>query len=515
MWNDEAETAMYAQNILKFGYPKVHDGKNVVYVYDESTETRAYDRRTDAYLNTGWLQFYFAAPAVWVAGHFDNPYVRTAILRLPFALAALASLALMGWIVIATHRRRGLVFSAFVGLCMLCIPIILHMREVRYYALALLFTACAIWLVNQYCILERIAYRKYATLLCITLLLLFLTFHPIFFAFLTCLGLYALRHIRTSWRAVARELLPLVVASVLVIPGIVFFRTLTLSHAINDINGFSAVEYVKNFGTMFIDLAQNAMFIPALIATTLAMLVWRSAPDDLRANVRAVARLLVVLWLFAIVTVSIVSGAFLLYQRYYLVLMPLFVMAFLCAVRICYALLPGVFSITLWPRLRHGIIAGLCATVIVPIVLSWESIAGHIHEIINPYQGTIDVTVTYIRAHYADPAQLVIATNYEEHAYMYYLQSRVIIGQALNNLPEDIKYQPDIIIPRQLWKFNGYAYFDAFRRAAPYKEVTFPIRDFFVNNLPETRHPFLNHQFRNLRVGNAKPMMIYVLNGIK
>ena len=30
LWNDEAETAMYGQRILTFGYPKVDDGRNVV-----------------------------------------------------------------------------------------------------------------------------------------------------------------------------------------------------------------------------------------------------------------------------------------------------------------------------------------------------------------------------------------------------------------------------------------------------------------------------------------------------
>jgi hypothetical protein len=36
LWNDEAETAMYAERILEFGYPKVHDGRNVVFELERS-----------------------------------------------------------------------------------------------------------------------------------------------------------------------------------------------------------------------------------------------------------------------------------------------------------------------------------------------------------------------------------------------------------------------------------------------------------------------------------------------
>ncbi len=32
LWCDEGDTAMYATRVLEYGYPKVHDGKNVLYV---------------------------------------------------------------------------------------------------------------------------------------------------------------------------------------------------------------------------------------------------------------------------------------------------------------------------------------------------------------------------------------------------------------------------------------------------------------------------------------------------
>ena len=32
LWNDEAEGAMTGRRVLEYGYPKVHDGKNTVFL---------------------------------------------------------------------------------------------------------------------------------------------------------------------------------------------------------------------------------------------------------------------------------------------------------------------------------------------------------------------------------------------------------------------------------------------------------------------------------------------------
>lgn len=46
--------------------------------------------------------------------------------------------------------------------------------------------------------------------------------------------------------------------------------------------------------------------------------------------------------------------------------------------------------------------------------------------------------------------------------------------------------------------------------AAPYNEIAFPIADFYVNNIPELRHPIFHHQFKSLPVGESKPMVMYI-----
>ncbi len=509
MWNDEAETAMYGQRILQYGYPKVHDGKNNLYVYDSQNDLRAYDRRTDAYLNTGWLQFYVAAPAVWLAGHVDDPNVQTAILRFPFAILATAAVAILAWVAASYTRRRNLVAAATIAACTLCVPLILHAREVRYYALALLFTSSVLWLVSQHSIHAVLSYRRYVVILVAVLVGTFVTFHPLFFSLLFTLALFAVRHWRRDRRKLVRELLPLGIAGALVIPGMFFFRTFTLSRALNDTFGFDVQEYVQNAGTILIDVASTTFFIPALVATTFALLVWRGAPADHRRAVRLELLLVRFAWLACGVTIGVVSNSVILHQRYYVMLMPLFALVFVLAFKACVALV-SAHLVKPRPWVLNAVKSGLLAFLAIPLIASWSHHVGHVREILTPYKGTVDYTVQYIRDHSSNPEDLTIATNYEEHAYMYYLSSRVTIGQALNNIPGDLAYQPDVIIPRQLWMVAAYPYFDAFRKTATYSAVELPIADYYVNNIPELRHPRFTHQFATRVPGDQSPMVIYV-----
>jgi hypothetical protein len=113
-------------------------------------------------------------------------------------------------------------------------------------------------------------------------------------------------------------------------------------------------------------------------------------------------------------------------------------------------------------------------------------IKAHAYELRHQYKGPIDFVIPYLENTYDHPERLVIATNYEELSYMYYLGSKVTIGFVGNNLHEDMGYIPDIIIKR-----NNFAYtngvFDRLFKMASYKKISFPVKDYFVNNIAETR----------------------------
>ncbi|MGB2961084.1 MAG: glycosyltransferase, partial [Candidatus Omnitrophota bacterium] len=56
LWQDEAETAMLAKNILRFGYPKAWDEMNLV-----NPAIRTGYGENHAWLYHPWVQFYIAA----------------------------------------------------------------------------------------------------------------------------------------------------------------------------------------------------------------------------------------------------------------------------------------------------------------------------------------------------------------------------------------------------------------------------------------------------------------------
>lgn len=111
-------------------------------------------------------------------------------------------------------------------------------------------------------------------------------------------------------------------------------------------------------------------------------------------------------------------------------------------------------------------------------------ISGHISEMSEPYKGPLDFTIPYLRDHYKRTADLVIATNYEESSFMFYLNSKVIVGFVGNNLSEDTLLRPEVISIRKTWSFNR-APLDSLLKKARYTRVSFPVADNPVNNIPE------------------------------
>jgi len=143
-------------------------------------------------------------------------------------------------------------------------------------------------------------------------------------------------------------------------------------------------------------------------------------------------------------------------------------------------------------------LAGLVAFTAVARAPELGALRGRLAELTTPYRGPLDFVVPYLLAEYPRPEELVIATNYEEEALMYYLGSHVIIGLSLNNLVRDRLLEPDVVIPRRRWPYS-------LRELAPFlargewEEVRLPVHDLHFNNVPAlSRSRFIPepHRFR-------------------
>ncbi|OGW74670.1 MAG: hypothetical protein A2Z72_06390 [Omnitrophica bacterium RBG_13_46_9] len=132
LWQDEAENAVIARNILRFGYPRAFDGSLLV-VSDIGY------RKDYTWIFQPWLQNYLTAFSFCIFGGSSLSA------RLPFVLFGIASFASAYFLA----RRMFSLMTArvFLVIMLTCVPYLLMIRQARYYSLALFF---ALLLIHGY-----------------------------------------------------------------------------------------------------------------------------------------------------------------------------------------------------------------------------------------------------------------------------------------------------------------------------------------------------------------------------
>ncbi|WP_300161510.1 glycosyltransferase family 39 protein [Solidesulfovibrio sp.] len=249
-WQDEAETACLAKNVLSAGLPYAFDGVNVV----SQEEEREFDK-TGGYLWrwSPWIQIYMQAAGFAVGG------LDAAAGRAPFALAALLSIF---WTYRLVRRHFGDRNWALLAatLLTLCVPYLLIGRQARYYAPGTLFV---LWTLDAFlCDWQRrwpplLAMFAGMVLLFHANYLLFLSFAPT--------ALVAAALVFPERMAVKRlSLLTLVTVVVAVIPGVLLYRIGRQSGM------FDVLLVPENLMLYFADLCMFCIPLPVSAA-----LVWR------------------------------------------------------------------------------------------------------------------------------------------------------------------------------------------------------------------------------------------------
>lgn len=534
LWNDEAETAMFAKRILTFGYPKVHDGKNVLNLLELPDKSLAIDKGSDAYVVTVWGHFYFAVIGELLSRLTDDIYLKTALLRIPFAItgfAALLIIALTG-LPFFGERKKGLCFlSAFFFLELLSIPIILHMREVRYYSLALLLLSIIFFLYSRYAVLKTLRLSYYIPLLTISMLLLYNSFPPPFFACGVAIGLAELiRFVKQrSVRKFVQATVPLIMALLLVLPLFRFFHALEISSAFALFFHISAFVQTGTLSGIVLFLWRYELLcvilFARLTATSLHQFikpnftglgkgkikrpVMHDRPREEQKEIvrrMEMSNILSLLFLLYILLASKIPLP-VIYERYYIFLQPFLSIILLFDIFNIVSLLSQVQSVPVRKCLKAIplIMAGLF---VVYGLNKVELLTQHIYELFHQYKGPLDYAVPYIQANYKDTENLTIATNYEECSLMYYLGSKVIIGYVGNNLKEDMTMTPDIIIFRKKWAYTSKAeIFAPFFAKARYNPVTFEVFDNTVNNIPQISGP-IRHLFKTKMARTEKEALV-------
>ena len=237
LWNDESETAMYAKRISQYGYPKIHDGKNIVWLTELPDKEIGVDKKRDSPSSLVWGQYYFASIGEFFAEKADDIYLKTAFLRIPFATAGLIGLFIMALSIINLFEKniiRKLTFLIiFFSFALSSVTLTLHLREVRHPALVVLLSACIFYIYFNYRYYNKLRTTQYFIGLTLFLFLLYHVFHIVCFIFFAVIGLYELIMLlrEKNVRLFLSAIVPVFVAFLLVVPFFIFSQAFETGRA--------------------------------------------------------------------------------------------------------------------------------------------------------------------------------------------------------------------------------------------------------------------------------------------
>ena len=459
LWQDEAETAMLANNLLDKGYPNAWDGKNLI------TQNAGLDSNENrVWTWSPWLQFYVTAFSFKLLG------ADTYAARLPFALIGFGTVILFYFFAVRLTQNETLARISTL-LFVTSIPFLLHTRQARWYVLAVFAT---IWLLYAYLKLRE---REKGAVLHMVLSAVML-FHS---SFVTLFGVAAgmLVHylgcllFKTKRPELRSLVLAVLVVSVFTIPWIIYTEAWDKSNVFEEYS-LSFFERLKLFlGKNITNL--NSYFFPLLL---LPVLFWpRKNSAWSGAGIGKDNFFLLLLVVSA--TVAILSMLPWAYFRYLVGLVP-----------VC-ALLLGLVVWRIWDfhkATSGGLLALLVFTNVFALPLPTHQLKfdfpNFLYELTHDYDDPNEGIVRYLKEHGSEDQFLI--TNYGQLPVMFYTGMRAIgFGQDLR-VPE----QADWIIARQGRPNEGFLHYLARR----YQPITIDYPDIAWGNRPD---PFY-HRYRTV-----------------
>jgi len=488
LWNDEGETVMFGERILSYGYPKVSDGKNILNLTEVPDKGVGVKEGIDAWIHLGWLQYYASALGVFIARMFDSPYVKTAFLRMPFAVFGLGGVFVnILLIFLLPIRRRGKLFVAsfFIFIELLSVFLVLHLREARHYSLTYFLSSLAFFIYVRYRFFEK-GKKAYFLILPFVLVFLFNSFFPVFITVTFYFLIYEFFMFLIR-KTTMKSFVPLILSVVFVVPFLLFYETLYVSSEVGKYFASSFFIYFKKIMFIFEFLVREEFLIVLL---TMKILISGFIQDNFlkfykNNKLFQISTFLTGYILFFSLMIARMPYLF---ERYLVSLQPVVAMIIAIDFLVFYEILSRQGG-----KIRHFLLFAFSSFLIGGLFKA-GNLSGRVYELTHEYQGPVDYIVSYIKENYEDSENLVIATNYEEHVLMYYLGSRVVVGYVGNNIEEDSLEKPDIVIPRR-GRPNNREILHSFLDKWEYEEVRLPVFDYYYNNIPELG----SHLFKTMK----------------
>jgi hypothetical protein len=258
LWEDEAQTAVVAKNILSCGVPAAWDGRNLLSIYADHR-----DVNHGISIWQGWLPSYLAAASMAIFG--PNTFGA----RLPFAVAFIVLVGLFH--VFLERWRSGHGCRPWVAevLLLTCVPLLVHARQCRYYLLVPLFN---LLVVEAYLGALKEFRRRHLALLILWLTALVNTFFPGAILLLLALGIDLIRR-RPARRMLAAFAIAFGIVVILNLPMAVFCRI--WDRQFSGQPGYSSFPVFAMYLLRYVLTLNNYVF-PAILVLSAFLLRWRA-----------------------------------------------------------------------------------------------------------------------------------------------------------------------------------------------------------------------------------------------
>jgi hypothetical protein len=436
LWQDEAETALLAQSILRSGLPIAKQGENIV------SQSHGKDFGPDfVWRWSPWIQFYIAAGSMGVLGP------TTLAARLPFALMGVVAVALTYLLArrlfapVAIARLSALLLT-------LSVPFLLQMRQARWCAVATMLLPLLLLCLHRIVSQQRLGVLGFAL---VSALLFYTNYFvaigllaTILFATLLCLPHKAF---------LIRLGIAYLLCFLVILPGALFFDVLGKPHNLD------RARIAGQLAAYFGNFASYLMPLPVLALLAVLLARWRGRPAwgldwsrwawlVLAITAMQFVYLGLAPWAFfrylgVLLPLAAILNALVLYwlgtfsiRLTVVLLLVLVATDGLHRVPLAYLKAPGTRRVDEFPSLtierssRHGA-PGERRT----ITLVSYPLIGYVYELTHPIDDPEWLVAQYLRQH-AQPNDTVLV-SYGDLPLQYYTGLHVVGGLQGQELPKD------------------------------------------------------------------------------
>ena len=450
LWQDEAETAVLARNVLKTGLPQAFDGKNTVILLEIPEFSKNYILGK-YWMGQPWLAIYIAAASFKISG------INTFASRLPFAFIGLLTV-IITYLLSRRLFENRIVSNISVALAVFSVPLLLHFRQCRYFAPGIFLTVLCVYLYLNY----RDVRRFSSALLLAALFLLLNTSISYFLSVASAIIIHMLITDRSLFFS-RRNMIFMGVLALFSIPILYIFKLP---------RRFSSDPHWIFHNLRYYIRSINKYIFPWKILIPLYILyvfmkrkmVFTISKDDKRS--------VVLLATFIIVSIPFLLPVNFNSLRYIINIVPLF---FILEAYIVYRV-----ALKFGNRVLFLILPILLLTNVFNFSFPLKSyIANYIYEVTHNYDGPAKGIVKYLNQN-AKPGDTVKIAHRFDNPIIFYTNLKI------DNMPPfESDSHAKWIIPNSYWN-SGFYDSDFYKAiSGDYDEITIPYPDIPWENRPD------------------------------